>query len=65
MQTIIECNKFPLLDILLNFYMYEISSFVRTLAWNVLKYQIYNYFFNSKIISNDVHGNWKRHCFEE
>jgi hypothetical protein len=44
MQTITECIKFPLLDILLNLYMYETSYFVRTLAWNVLKYQIYKYF---------------------
>jgi hypothetical protein len=40
MQSIAECIELPLLDVFMNLYMYEMSAFVRTLAWNVFKYQI-------------------------
>jgi hypothetical protein len=38
MEFIVECIKLPLLDVSLNLYTYETSTFVRTIAWNVLKY---------------------------
>jgi hypothetical protein len=39
--------------------MYKNVYFCTTPAWNVLKYEIHSYFFNSKIISSVVHGNCK------
>jgi hypothetical protein len=60
MQTTIQYIKLLILDVFFNFYAYKMSAFVRTPTWNVLNTKL---FFNSKIISSDVHGNCKQHCF--
>jgi hypothetical protein len=65
MQFASEYIKLPLLNIFLYLYTDKTSTFVRTLVWNILKYELCDYFINSKIISSDVHGNCNRHCYEQ